>query len=337
MKALVSYRPAQGKRPESGGLLIKSANDSVHGMRVNEESGFRIASPSLARELMDFVDKASAAYGRRLTAPLPPTKTLLADRPSLMRRVPTADTRLEDVIFMMGDWETSGFSVETDSRPAEMAFRLYRLNKRGDGLTPIRDRAYRDLPAAFHRHVHLGKDHYGDDGALSEDIMQITGLTPAMLAYEPGPVDALNELNRWIRLVEERTGKVVIFGGHNVASFDRRMHNDFNRFHGVAGNPFLDGDVLDTLVGLRSIEPSFQGTRKLFPSAERWAKRLGVRLASSEAHHADDDTVMSAHLASMQLSHLARKLGNLNGRTWGDIRETFIPKRELKRDGRKPD
>ena len=334
MKALAAYRPAKGGTPESGRVLIKSANDSVHGMRVNEESGFLISSPSLAKELMSFMDEAARRYGTKLSAPLPATKTRLEDRQSVTRRIPGKSTKLRDLIFLMGDWETSGFSAETDARPTEIAFKMYTLNPQGDGLMEVKPGKLKGLPVDFHRRVNLGRDHYGEEMQLSPEVAEITGLSQPMLAYEPGPVEAMNELNRWIRLVEERTGKVVIFGGHNMAAFDRRMHNDFNRFEGVDGNPVQDGETLDTLVGLRSLEPNYQGTRKLFPTTQRWAKRVGQKLDASEAHHAYDDTVMAATLASMQLGHLAKKLGPLRDKTWGDIREYFVPNKELERAGK---
>jgi DNA polymerase III epsilon subunit-like protein len=322
MKALASYRPAERGSPASGFYTLKSNNDSKHGFTTNEESSLTVHSPELALEVIRFFERVERSYGQALTPAIDLSRLPLSKRPSLTKRLITPTTRLEDVVFVVMDFETDGFSLRSDSRLTEQAAAAYELDAQGR-LVPV---SAGKLPSKFQRYVHMGKDHYGTPKQLSKDVAKLTGISNEMLRHEAGVVEVMNDFNGWIRTLEKKTGKTILFVGHNLATFDRRMYNDFSSIAGVVGNPYMDGEVADTLRSTEKILP--QGPKQLVPAATK----LGVVLPPGRAHDAIYDVEVNGLLLAKQLEHLAKGQGKRSPRDleWGHIRSAFLSARALK-------
>ncbi|MCB9557079.1 MAG: hypothetical protein H6707_13305 [Deltaproteobacteria bacterium] len=345
VKALVGYRRADRYGPASGWYSLKSNNDSVHGFRVNEESSITVYSPELAREVIHFLKRAKVAYGKPLVQALRLTRTPLEERQSLTRRIMQPTTKLKDTLFVVMDFETDGLSMMSDGRPIELAAAAYSLDAKTQRLVPLRTRS---MAGEFSRLVHPGRDLYGREKRLSRIAADITKISDELVGYESSLVDVFNDFNGWIRTLEMQTGKTVMFVGHNFATFDRRQYNDFSRVRGIRGNPYIDGDVADTLSALK--KPLFERVKQSglkrplsLGSSTKW---LGIKWdAQDQAHRALGDVHANAKLFETQLRIIAgqeagllnklkqrRQPTDLGNAEWGEVREYFLPNTELRRE-----
>ena len=321
-KLLVVHGTNDGK--ETGGYFLASSNLSRHGLEVNEERGMFVKSAPLAKELRAFLLKAKRRYGERL---VPPHRFIsnskIKRRQSLTKRIVGRDTPLSDVVFIVLDYETDGFDLRHDTRPIEIAARAYSVGADGKSIREITAK----VPSAFERLIHMGKDLYGREKQLADEISELTSIEASMLAYQEGLVPVTNDLVAWIRTVERQTGKTVVLTGHNLYAFDKRILNECCAVRGVRGNPYVDGDVADTLRASEKMRP---GEPK---SLQVLAEALGIDCSKFAMHRGTSDIIVTKLVFERQLKELAKTRGvKISDLRWGDIRDVFIPKTQAKHE-----
>lgn len=342
MKVLASYREGKGKREASGQYTLKSNNDSKHGFEVNEESSMTVYSPELAKEVIDFLDVAKKEYGTKLKPPFELADVDITERDTLTEKVVTPETTLRDMMFIVMDYETDGLSMHTDARITEKAATAYTLDDKGKKLTEV---DIEGMPSQFNRLLNTGVDHYGNRKLIPKDIVELTHITNDMVEFAPSPEAVMNDFNNWVRTLEKKSGKTVMFVGQNFASFDRRAYNDHNGRKGIEGNPYMDGDVADTLRAIEKIHPGTEHKRLSEAILEE-----GIKPPPGRAHRANYDIKMNAMLFERQLQKLADgltvedrdgnaieltpKLGDLADVRWGDIRHVFLSKAQLEEEAK---
>jgi DNA polymerase III epsilon subunit-like protein len=324
--------------------MLKSANDSAHGMGINEESGVVVYSSKLAKEVRKFMERAKREYGIQPKLDLERSGVAPQDRPSLTKRVVSRSTKLKDTVVLVMDYETDGFSRETDNRLSEVAAGVYQFDKNGklEKITGLP----KGLKPEFNRLINLGNDLFGRPKKMPKDIAEITNITDPMLKYQGDVVEVMNDFNAWVRAVEKATGKTVVFAGHNF-TFDRRMYNQFSDAKGVKEAPYMDGDYIDSMSSLTKLRAP-DNVKKLVPAAEA----LGVKLPSSgAAHRAGYDIDVTARLIEHQINRLLKDgvTFTVKGKkemtiepnkkpfsqvTWGDIRPLFISKEQLHKESK---
>ncbi|MEM6733309.1 MAG: exonuclease domain-containing protein, partial [Myxococcota bacterium] len=241
-----------------------SANFSAAGFKGNIETGRLVTSDALAKAVttrfMDIVwEKGSTLKG---------VETVPFEKRVPLTAPPKLDTPIEDVVFLVFDFETTGFVPSHDERILSLSFEARRYKR--DGSYEIIDE--------LNEYVDPGTDAFGRPFEIPKRAVEVHGLdreTLEKLGAKPVREVAPKVVAMLQRLAEEGP---VVPTGQNTA-FDLRF------FDFLLSRPELGAEVDGETVHYR-MQPPFidtaQVSAKIFPDSfahdlDAIMKRLGIK------------------------------------------------------------
>ena len=295
-------------------VLGGSANFSDNGLNHNLESGYLVRSAIAAQT---FTSKLIDPLWDLGTVPTGVERVPDAERAQLLDSVPV-DTKIEDIRFVVFDFETTGFVPGHDERIIQMSAQVIRIKP--DGST--------DEFGKYDQIVDPGRDPLEKPFKISPEIQKLTGITDARVLQQGKRMrEAMPEFVKFVQ--DAAKGHPTVMVGQNVP-FDLRFL-DFTMSRkplaiDVDGKPTsyrFDSTYVDTV----------DVSTRLFPSEkshnlDHQMQRLGIPPDPSlPRHDAFADVVYTGRsLAGMVAKGKLTKLRELLGEDilqFGD-QTTFI-------------
>lgn len=233
-------------------VLAGSANPTASGMELNIEDGrlvrSKMVAAALTKTLFDPLwQKASSVR--------PMARVNDASRVPLLPSVPL-DTKVEDLVFMVFDFETTGFVPGHDERIIQLAAQAVRVKK--DGTLQELDK--------LNAYITPGTDPLGRPLQIPQNITALTGIDAARIQAN-GDKRLRDVLPEFVAMVQrmQKHGPVVLVG-QNVP-FDLR---------------FLDHALSRAELGVKTAEGVKHFT---FDSTYVDTVDVSLRLAPQEPQH----------------------------------------------------
>lgn len=281
-------------------ILAGSANFSENGMSNNVEDGRLVRSEAVAQSVSERMFEPLWERAK----PVEPF-SLVSDekRVPLLPRVPV-DTPVDELVFVVMDFETTGFVAKYDDRILQMSARAVRVDKQGSV----------EVLGDFDQVVTPGTNLLGQPFAIPKRVANLIGLDPETLEAR-GAIPMREAMPDLVRFIQEQTkhGKVVLAGQNlpfDLRFFDHTMSREALGIQAKEGvvHPTVDGPYVDCIDLSERVFPD-----ETSHNLDAHIERLGIEVTEDlPRHDAFADVVYTAEA-------LGRLMAELEPETLGDL------------------
>lgn len=294
-------------------VLGGSANFSNNAFTNNVEDGRLVRSETVATAFTDVLFDPLWDKGLELAK----LETIHeSNRVSITERV-TVDTKAEDLVFVVFDLETTGFSAHYDDRVVSLAAKAMRMKP--DGST--------EVIGEFNEYVDPGTNAFGKTFKVPWQAAKVHGLTNERLAELGARTirEVLPDFIQFLRKAQEE-GEVVL-AGHNVGRFDLRFL-DVVLGRKVLGQD-VDGETTHFKIDAPYVDSLFI-SRKLFPDErahdlDTLSQRLGLATEDRAEHDAAEDVAMTGDAIIEMISRARDQFKTLGDMLGPDLLQISEP------------